>query len=261
MSDDGRLSTSTSSSTTGGPTPNFSRPRQTPRQPPSALKSHSHSATNKPSRERHVHILDAFHEPHRAPAAVFPDEPRFSGESERTDHTSSEHSVGSWDGHGGEVDSARRRRRMDSQRAAAVAVSGRPGLRSGTSVGSNGVVVKRNDSAASSSVEGTQSAPPPPKIVKRVSVDQQSERVAAFEDSESHHTVSESGEEVGAVAVESGGLGRWQSSDADVSSLSEAQIRRLEKKGINPALWVEMQAAKKGKKKWMPHLLGNGFIN
>lgn len=96
--------------------------------------------------------------------------------------------------------------------------------------------------------------------MKRVSVDQRSERISTstgqWEDTASHHTVSESGESVGSFDME----GRWHSSDYDTSGLSTSEIRKLEKKGINPALYMEMKEAKKGKK-WVPHLLGNGFLS
>lgn len=52
-----------------------------------------------------------------------------------------------------------------------------------------------------------------------------------------------------------------------MSSLSESQIAKLKKKGIDPALYMEMKAAtggmtKDGKKrsKWTRALVGNTFI-
>ena len=75
-----------------------------------------------------------------------------------------------------------------------------------------------------------------------------------WEDTASHHTVSESGDS-GSFDEE----GRWQSSDYDISGLSASEIHKLRKKGINPALYAEMKAARKGKK--FGPLLGNGFIS
>ena len=96
-------------------------------------------------------------------------------------------------------------------------------------------------------------------ITKRISVDQQSERIslstASHEDDASHHTVSDDGDS-GSFDME----GRWQSSNYDTSSLSDAQIRKLQKKGINPSLYAEMKAARKGKKKVIGPLLGNSFL-
>ena len=59
----------------------------------------------------------------------------------------------------------------------------------------------------------------------------------------------------------------FKASDYDVSTLTERQIDKLKKKGIDPALYMEMQAAiggsrKDGKKrsKWSRALVGNTFI-
>ncbi|KAK1069699.1 hypothetical protein LTR48_009493, partial [Friedmanniomyces endolithicus] len=52
----------------------------------------------------------------------------------------------------------------------------------------------------------------------------------------------------------------WSSSEYDVSGLSPSEIRKLRKKGINPALYAEMKAARKGKGKWVGPLVGNTFI-
>ena len=54
--------------------------------------------------------------------------------------------------------------------------------------------------------------------------------------------------------------GKWSSSSYDTSGLSPAEIRKLQKKGINPALYAEMKAARKGKGKWVGPLVGNTFI-
>lgn len=59
----------------------------------------------------------------------------------------------------------------------------------------------------------------------------------------------------------------FRASNYDVSSLTESQIAKLKKKGIDPALYMEMKAAtgglgKDGKKKskWARALVGNTFI-
>jgi hypothetical protein len=53
----------------------------------------------------------------------------------------------------------------------------------------------------------------------------------------------------------------WTSSEVDTSGLSVEKIHKLKKKGINPALYVEMQNARKGKNKWISPLQGNSFIS
>ncbi|USP76520.1 hypothetical protein yc1106_03794 [Curvularia clavata] len=56
----------------------------------------------------------------------------------------------------------------------------------------------------------------------------------------------------------SSGSSKWSASDFDISTLSEAEIKRCKKKGINPALYAEMRAAKKGK--WTSPIAGNTFL-
>ncbi|KAK0975675.1 hypothetical protein LTS01_013769 [Friedmanniomyces endolithicus] len=91
-----------------------------------------------------------------------------------------------------------------------------------------------------------------------------------WEDSASHHTVSVAGDndhesklrEEGnsSFSSSSSTTTPWSSSEYDVSGLSPAEIRKLRKKGINPALYAEMKAARKGKGKWVGPLVGNTFI-
>lgn len=91
----------------------------------------------------------------------------------------------------------------------------------------------------------------PKSILKSTCVDQYSERASTSsrgEDTASHHTVSEDGG------------GEWKSSDGDTSRLSEAEVKKLERKGINPALWVEMKEAKGGKK-GVGALTGNAYVS
>ncbi|KAI7225156.1 hypothetical protein KC330_g9184, partial [Hortaea werneckii] len=132
--------------------------------------------------------------------------------------------------------------------------------------------------------------PPPssPQIMKRTSVDQQSERMSTsttrdWEDTASHHTVSiydgETGHQPPSSSSFDGGAGggtssrkdstttnnsngssQWTSSEFATTGLSEAEIRKLKKKGINPSLYAEMKAARKGKGKWVGPLVGNTFI-
>jgi len=50
----------------------------------------------------------------------------------------------------------------------------------------------------------------------------------------------------------------WQASTFDTSVLSAKEIAKLKKKGINPALYLEMKAARKGK--GLSPLVGNSYI-
>lgn len=56
----------------------------------------------------------------------------------------------------------------------------------------------------------------------------------------------------------SSGSSKWSASDFDTSALTEAEIKKCRKKGINPALYAEMRAAKKGK--WTSPIAGNTFL-
>lgn len=82
----------------------------------------------------------------------------------------------------------------------------------------------------------------PLHIERKVSFDQQSAHFSTPEDSEK-------------------GLEEWKASDYDTSGLSVEQIHKLKKKGINPALYAEMQSAKKAKGgRWISPLVGNTYI-
>ncbi|KAI7283213.1 hypothetical protein KC345_g3020 [Hortaea werneckii] len=134
--------------------------------------------------------------------------------------------------------------------------------------------------------------------MKRTSVDQQSERMSTssstptrdWEDTASHHTVSIYDGETGhhhpaqppsassfdgnnssrkdstATATSnssnhtSNSNNQWTSSEFSTHGLSEQEIKKLKKKGINPSLYAEMKAARKGKGKWVGPLVGNTFI-
>ncbi|KAF2737318.1 hypothetical protein EJ04DRAFT_125626 [Polyplosphaeria fusca] len=50
----------------------------------------------------------------------------------------------------------------------------------------------------------------------------------------------------------------WTSSSYDVSGLSKAHLDKCKKKGINPALYAEMKAARRGK--WTSPIGGNTFL-
>lgn len=95
--------------------------------------------------------------------------------------------------------------------------------------------------------------PPPiqpriPRIIKRTSIDQMSEHVNPWQG----ETMSDRGSE---------SSNEWTSSEVDTSGLSVEKIHKLKKKGINPALYVEMKSARRGKSRWVSPLQGNSFIS
>lgn len=50
----------------------------------------------------------------------------------------------------------------------------------------------------------------------------------------------------------------WKASEFDTSSLTEEDLKKCKKKGVNPALYAEMKAAKKGK--WISPIGGNTIL-
>ena len=224
--------------------PNFSRPSPQSYDSQEIVIVHDRS---RPSAV--VHAISAFHEPNRN----LPDEPRFSLDSERTQTTTSDNSAGSefaWDGTTGELDSRTRRKQFDAQRYTKE-LRARP---------NTGKTTKSENSM--SAVANTHPSGSSSQIHKRVSIDVQSDRMSImtndqYEDDASHHTVSDDDEDAGSFDRE----GEWRSSDYETTGLSDAKIRKLLRKGVNPSLYAEMQAArKKSKGKWVGPLVGNSFI-
>ena len=252
---------------------NFSRPRNFSRPKPVSVDSKETLHHDRTGTAQDVKSIKAFSNSSRE---SLPAEPRFSIDSNRTetDSTTSEPSSAAsefaWDGQLGELRSRRRPSEYEhNQRYTKGSPLHRPANSNSTtssnnSHGSSSTAVN-SDQALISELPGSQPPPPipykHPKIVKRVSVDQESERMSMasgrgdWEDGASHHTVS--------VAGDSEDLkeeGKWSSSEYDISGLSASEIRKLRKKGINPALYAEMKAARKGKGKWVGPLVGNTFI-
>jgi hypothetical protein len=56
----------------------------------------------------------------------------------------------------------------------------------------------------------------------------------------------------------SGTSSEWSASSFDATSLTEAELKKCKKKGLNPALFAEMKAARKGK--WTSPIAGNTFL-
>lgn len=100
------------------------------------------------------------------------------------------------------------------------------------------------------------------EIHKRVSIDQRSRTNSAT----SSMTIS-SGRpsDIGVTGFSQGSQSQlsvsskdWKASDFDTSGLSEAELKKCKKKGINPSLYAEMKAARKGR--LVSPIGGNTFI-
>lgn len=238
---------------------NFSRPR------PRSLHSSSKLVHELPG-DSTQHTISAFHEPNRA----LPDEPRFSIDSTQTDSTTSNNTINSagsefaWDGQLGIL----RSRSVSNYDQTRYSGSSRPThTRSATSTTLSQSTNAGSDQPLLAELPGDSPPAVPrklPKIVKRTSFDQQSERVSidqsmgsseGWEDTASHHTASVDGD-----GGEHQRDPKWKASDYDTSGLSVAEIHKLRKKGINPALYAEMKAARRGKSKWLGALHGNAYI-
>ncbi|THX58631.1 hypothetical protein D6D06_02771 [Aureobasidium pullulans] len=119
---------------------------------------------------------------------------------------------------------------------------------------SSGPALSPATSRGSTGTQSSASGRPPtipariPRIIKRTSIDQMSQHVNPWQG----ETMSDRGSE---------SSNEWTSSEVDTSGLSVEKIHKLKKKGINPALYVEMQNARKGKSKWISPLQGNSFIS
>lgn len=116
---------------------------------------------------------------------------------------------------------------------------------------SNGSAQTSSSTESKKSTKSNPPTPPPriPRIIKRTSFDQISEHVNIGDGMSDTASISSS---------------EWKSSDFDTSDLTVEQIHKLKKKGINPALYAEMQQAKnrngKGKKLRIGALTGNTFL-
>jgi hypothetical protein len=113
----------------------------------------------------------------------------------------------------------------------------------------------------------TQAGPPSPTrlvIEKTTSIDRSSSSItlsgstsSPSEEYRSLHSILEENQRHRSGS-KSSGSSKWSASDFDISTLSEAEMKRCKKKGINPALYAEMRAAKKGK--WTSPIAGNTFL-
>lgn len=124
-----------------------------------------------------------------------------------------------------------------------------------------GIDMRKNSKASNGNSDNSPRTPhaieksmPIKSILKKTEVEQFSEHAASElgESTGSHHTVSGSGSGVCDTR------GNWHASEADTSCLTEKEVKKLEKKGINPALYVEMKQAKG--KSLVGALTGNSFV-
>jgi len=95
--------------------------------------------------------------------------------------------------------------------------------------------------------------------IKRTSFDQ----VSRSNSSNSIMTISSGhpsvfGSTSGVTSHTSQSNSEWKASDYDTSGLSQAKLKKCKKKGINPSLYAEMKAARKGK--FISPIGGNSFI-
>ncbi|KAH9808848.1 hypothetical protein Tdes44962_MAKER06267 [Teratosphaeria destructans] len=233
---------------------NFSRPR--PMSVNSKAKIFHDSAGTARGNTR---VISAFHEPNRE----LPAEPRFSLESDQTDSSRSINSNASdlaWDGRLGELISKPTRRPDEYERNQRYSKEqSRPPPSQSQGHGS-----RASTPTERSLLSGPAAAPsvPPSRlssVLKRSQSDRHSERSSSttsrgdWEQDESHHTLSRAG-------AREGEEGQWAGSDFDTSELSASELKKLRKKGINPALYLEMKNARKGRGKWINPLASNTYI-
>ncbi|KAF2209026.1 hypothetical protein CERZMDRAFT_91437 [Cercospora zeae-maydis SCOH1-5] len=261
---------------------NFSRPAVT-RPATEVVYITTPETPERHSEERHVKAVQAYYEPD----CVLPtssEEPRFSldsdpglnqalGESGHDHHLTRrlETQDLAWDAERGEMISRRRLPpRIEDQRHPGLRVhrnhsrsSCSTKLSTARSVDSDGdtitTISTSEPSAGSSSCTQRSGSSfhrpvvPIKSILKKTEVEQYSEHGSdAGASSVTHRTGSETSS--GTYDKD----GNWQSSDADTSSLSEKELKRLRKKGINPSLYIEMKKARGNSR--FGALTGNSFI-
>lgn len=110
-------------------------------------------------------------------------------------------------------------------------------------------------SNSASTISSTRQPFVPKSILKVTTVEQTSERSASRSGSASGSNKSS---ENGSIEVSYDEDGKFVASEYDTSGLSEKEILKLQKKGINPALALEMKALRKGKS--FGNLVGNAFV-
>jgi hypothetical protein len=95
-------------------------------------------------------------------------------------------------------------------------------------------------------------------IERKVSFDRSSHRSSLSGSNQSLPLEQSSSPALLDAPSQSGSSSGWSASNFDITSLSESEIKKCKKKGINPALFAEMKAARKGK--WTSPIAGNTFL-
>lgn len=223
---------------------NFSRPRPSDNSPQHRVyHDHSDSTHSLPT----LRSIQSHHER----SSSFPTQPDFRVEFDQDDSNKEVSAAASdsyaWDLHLKDVKPERRLHEYDAQRSQPRALygpaRGQPTGPVELAAAEPRTALPRMHSAKTSSI--------PPQTIPRIQEDDEWDG----EDANSHHTVSENGDI--AELEES----TWMGSNHDISSLTDAEIKKLRKKGINPALYVEMKAARRGKGKWLNPLSGNSYLS
>jgi hypothetical protein len=96
----------------------------------------------------------------------------------------------------------------------------------------------------------------PKSILKVTTVVQTSEQSSSRSGSAAGSSSKSS--DSGSIPVSYDEDGKFVASEYDTSELSEKEMKKLQKKGINPALALEMKALRKGKS--FGNLVGNSYV-
>lgn len=134
-----------------------------------------------------------------------------------------------------------------------------PGLsrkNSSSTTGTSRPPASSRTNSASTSGSTKQQPFVPKSILKVTTVEQTSERSASRSGSAAGSSSKSS--DSGSIPVSYDSEGKFVASDYDTSELSEKEIKKMQKKGINPALALEMKSLRKGKS--IGNLVGNAYV-
>ncbi|KAM3420888.1 hypothetical protein BST61_g4123 [Cercospora zeina] len=261
---------------------NFSRPVVT-RSAAKTVYTTAPATPERHSEERHVKAVQAYYEPD----SVLPtssEEPRFSldsdpGLNQALGESGHDHRLMrriatqelAWDAERGEMVSRRKLPpRIEDQRHPGLLVhrnysnsSCSTKFSTSHSINSDGDTITTTstsersagspNSTQRSGSSSHQPVVPIKSILKKTEVEQYSEHGS---DAGGSSVTYRSGSEMSSGTYDKNG--NWRSSDADTSCLSEEELKRLEKKGINPSLYIEMKKARGNSR--FGALTGNSFI-
>ncbi|CAK1362865.1 hypothetical protein CB0940_04979 [Cercospora beticola] len=223
-------------------------------------------AQERHSEERHVKAVQAYYEPESV-LPTWPEEPRFSldsdpglnqalGDSGHLRRIETQELA--WDGERGEMVSRRRLpSRIEEQRHPGLGIRKNSSTSSSsklsTSHSSDGDTITTDRSGSTQRSGSLQPVVPIKSILKKTEVEQYSEHGSEAGGST---TTYKTGSETSSGTYDR--QGNWHSSDVDTSCLSEKELKRLERKGINPSLYIEMKKARGNSR--FGALTGNSFI-